>query len=650
MPFLTKSRFKIALECPTQLYYNDNDQYANQSIEDNFLKELAKGGFQVGALARCYYPEGILIDTRNHEQAFSETLALLQQKNVTIFEAAFLYQNCFIRADILVKKGNKIELIEVKSKSISPSENDFFNTKGGMKPEWQPYLYDIAFQIWVTRLSLQSVQMAYLQVTPFLMLANKEANASVEGLNQRFFYNIKTNRVEFDKSKVTPEKLGDEVLVKIKVSKSVQYLFEQPVDGITFTQFIEKCSEAVSKNATIWTDIGVKCKGCGFTADEEQKKAGELNGYHECFHHAGYTKDDLKKPMSWDIWDARKKEDWFASKKLFITDLTVDDLGNDKGAEIGMSRVQRQDIQRVKTINQDFIPHIDKDALLHFYSGWKFPYHCIDFETSMVALPFHKGMHPYEQILFQFSHHIINEDGSVIHKTECINTQPGHFPNFDIVRELKAALGSAGTIFRYAAHENTVLCQIHAQLSKSKEFDKKVLMNFIEGITTKKGGKDHLWNGGRSMVDLLKVVKSAYYSLYAGGSNSIKYILPAILNSSAYLQELYSKPIYGTHEMRSRNFREFTWIKKENGLVLNPYDLLEPIFSKKEDLMLDDLLMDEDAGIFDGGAAMAAYGMMQFTHMTDAERYRISKALLKYCELDTLAMVMILQEFKHLIS
>ena len=104
MPFLTKSRFKIALECPTQLYYNDNPQYANQSIEDNFLKELAKGGFQVGALARCYYPEGILIDTRNHEVAFSETLGLLQQENVIIFEAAFLYQNCFIRVDILVAK------------------------------------------------------------------------------------------------------------------------------------------------------------------------------------------------------------------------------------------------------------------------------------------------------------------------------------------------------------------------------------------------------------------------------------------------------------------------------------------------------------------------------------------------------------------
>ncbi len=151
------------------------------------------------------------------------------------------------------------------------------------------------------------------------------------------------------------------------------------------------------------------------------------------------------------------------------------------------------------------------------------------------------------------------------------------------------------------------------------------------------------------MVDLLEVVKDSYYSLYAGGSNSIKYILPAVLNSSAFLQEKYSQPMYGSDKIYSKNFNDFTWIKKENGIVENPYNLLEPIFSRAEDRALDELLMDEESGIYDGGAAMAAYGKMQFTNMTDAERKKIIKALLRYCELDTLAMVMILEEFKQLI-
>ena len=56
--YLTKSRFKSALECPTKLYYTSNDQYANLKSDDEFLMALAEGGFQVGELAKYYHPGG----------------------------------------------------------------------------------------------------------------------------------------------------------------------------------------------------------------------------------------------------------------------------------------------------------------------------------------------------------------------------------------------------------------------------------------------------------------------------------------------------------------------------------------------------------------------------------------------------------------
>jgi len=40
-----------------------------------------------------------------------------------------------------------------------------------------------------------------------------------------------------------------------------------------------------------------------------------------------------------------------------------------------------------------------------------------------------------------------------------------------------------------------------------------------------------------------------------------------------------------------------------------------------------------------GGAAMTAFAKLQFSDMTDDEHDQIAKSLLKYCELDTLAMV-----------
>jgi hypothetical protein len=258
-------------------------------------------------------------------------------------------------------------------------------------------------------------------------------------------------------------------------------------------------------------------------------------------------------------------------------------------------------------------------------------------------------MHPYEQVAFQFSHHMLHEDGTVVHQTEWINSTPGHFPNFDFVRALKKALYTEGTIFRYAIHENTVLCQIHKQLKDSNEPDKNELMSFIEFITTKKGNKSITgWEGLRAMVDLLEVVKQCWYSLHAKGSNSIKAILPAVLNTSLFIQNKYSQPVYGTPQLQSKNFNDHVWINYKDGRIENPYNLLEPVFSREEDLLLDDLLSDESCGISDGGAAMAAYGKMQFTHMSQAERESITKALLRYCELDTLAMVMILEEFREL--
>jgi hypothetical protein len=46
--YLTKSRFTLALEGPTKLYYMSKPrQYANQKRDDDFLAALADGGFQV---------------------------------------------------------------------------------------------------------------------------------------------------------------------------------------------------------------------------------------------------------------------------------------------------------------------------------------------------------------------------------------------------------------------------------------------------------------------------------------------------------------------------------------------------------------------------------------------------------------------------
>jgi hypothetical protein len=53
-----------------------------------------------------------------------------------------------------------------------------------------------------------------------------------------------------------------------------------------------------------------------------------------------------------------------------------------------------------------------------------------------------------------------------------------------------------------------------------------------------------------------------------------------------------------------------------------------------------------DDDIKNGGAAMTAYALMQFTEMNEQERRKIREALLRYCKLDTEAMVWIYQYLK----
>jgi len=47
---------------------------------------------------------------------------------------------------------------------------------------------------------------------------------------------------------------------------------------------------------------------------------------------------------------------------------------------------------------------------------------------------------------------------------------------------------------------------------------------------------------------------------------------------------------------------------------------------------------------------MIAYAYLQFSDMSDAERELYRQALLRYCELDTMAMVMIWEYWKNEIS
>lgn len=151
------------------------------------------------------------------------------------------------------------------------------------------------------------------------------------------------------------------------------------------------------------------------------------------------------------------------------------------------------------------------------------------------------------------------------------------------------------------------------------------------------------------MIDMLELVKRYYYDPAMKGSNSIKRVLPAILNRSKLLQSKYRTPIYGAKDgIPSLNYKNWQWIVYDNGHVVDPDSLLPKMI--KDIFDKDFVLLSDTDELKDGGAALTAYARMQFEDMSDYERSEIRDALLKYCELDTLAMVMIFEGWKDIIE
>lgn len=675
-PF-TKSLFKTAITCPAGLYYAKHpEKYADTAKEDDFLKALAEGGFQVGELAKIYeHVEHDLCKVSDYKKSLDKTDELLKNDRVVIAEAAFAWDNCYVRADIIRKNGNRLDIIEVKAKSFHPDTDQWMGKKkkDSVASDWREYLYDLAFQKFVLTKAYPDNE-----VHAYLMLADKSRIADINGLNQLFKIEHVNGRSSVTVAPNASEVIAqsnvqlltafdvNDIINQIIAGKSTE---QQDFIGMSFVDFVEMTRKAWENNTHLESELGAKCFKCQFCGHGDDGNL--LDGRDECWDKkAGFAPSKATRPQVSELWGSFiHRGDWIKKKIYWLDEVTTDLMKLEPGKQPndGLSQYERhwlqiaiatQDKSLIKyfgeSLNGDI--YLDKEGLRSEMDKWVYPLHMIDFETTSVALPFYEGMHPYEQVAFQFSHHIIdrNPDGTyrIYHAGQYLNEDVQAFPNFEFVRELKRQLTQDnGTIFRYAAHENSILNAIRKQLMVSNEDDKEELIEFIESITH---NKDEKRVGPRDMVDLLEVVKKYYYCYsQMHGSNSIKKVLPAVLNSSVFLQQKYSQPIYGSliPSLNVNAANPIPWIYPMPDCTIdNPYHHLPSMasyldMSDQEVWELEDEdIEEEDMTVANGGAALMAYSKLMFCangKMEDALR----TALLRYCELDTMAMVFIWEYF-----
>ncbi len=82
-------------------------------------------------------------------------------------------------------------------------------------------------------------------------------------------------------------------------------------------------------------------------------------------------------------------------------------------------------------------------------------------------------------------------------------------------------------------------------------------------------------------------------------------------------------------------------------MVVDPYKLLDPLFGGNQ---LDDAIQKIEGSqgevVANGSKAVLAYARLQDSKLYEQEIDALRQQLLRYCELDTLAMVMVYQALR----
>jgi len=610
---LSKSDFKIASTCPKKLVYK-KASYLTKNDSNEYMEMLAQGGYIVGKLAQLIYPDGIEIKGDTLESAISETKKLIDQnESITLFEATVISNNKIIRIDILEKIGSVFNLIEVKSRSYNSADPD-----KAIK-NLQESIEDVAYQTMVLKEAYPE-----FNINSYLLLPDKTKRTNIEGLAGWFEVNemieekfendelpaqnkvqFKKPRVQFkyendsDRQKYIDQLIKDNLLTLVDVNNEVESMMDDIKQRTNL--FLDILEKGIKQEQYL---INKKCKACEFNLGDEI----ENNGYRECWKEL--TDVD---PHIFDLYYGgtlkNSNKDWYLDelieeRKVSFWDLDVQRFKNSKG-ELG-SRGLRQLLQFQNTKSN--VEWISSDLSVTL-KELNYPLHFIDFETYMGAIPHHIVMRPYELIAFQWSCHTITAPNAEPKHSEWLNCEYD-FPNFRFAEALMDQIGDSGTPLMWSSFENTILRKVLEQM-EIFNYTNDPLKQWLTSMTTD-GNRE-----GR-FVDMNDLTLKYYFHPDMKGKTSIKKVLPAIWNNNKYLHSI-------------------PWFKKYTSSdsleVINPYDTLAPLITE----------LETEEIVKDGTGAMRAYHELMFGTLADKpeRREQLKNLLLQYCELDTMAMVII---------
>jgi len=579
------------------------------------MQQLARGGYMFEKLVKVYYPGAdMFVPQESHADASARTLAKIKAGDCTLHEATFAVGSLMARSDIVRVTGDTLDLIEIKSASAEVESKLQADPKELLKKSWEPYVVDLAYQVHVARQALQAAGISKT-IRAWFYLPNKLGAASPEEV--RGLFTLTENgpggrpTVEY-RGKAKP---GDETSL-IAILEATEAVAQAYPSEESIAEATERLSGYVAIGHWPKPEVGMKCKACEFNVP------GQTSGYDLCWgtqaraeHHL-FTLWHLGSMEYRQPGTVRRIVELTAPRAPRITDLQDEDVAGDGELQRGWKR----QIMAVRTGRRFISPEILRDAAtLLRCKPEHYPLFFLDYEGTRCALPSAPGSRPYGQVAFQWSCHVIDP-----RHVEWLDTENDN-PNLGFLESLRKLLGEQGTIYHWAEYEVVVTQELANEFRGDES--KADLVSWVDRNWGTNAKAKKIAVKSERCVDLVEISRGHFYDPAMLGSHSIKKILPVVWKNPA-IQKLFPKYAVDQHGQP----------------VKNPYDALPALtLQDSQDHALDLSKLDELDVVKNGPGAMLAYEHIRYglAASDQAARKSMRRQLMRYCELDTAAMVMV---------
>lgn len=144
----------------------------------------------------------------------------------------------------------------------------------------------------------------------------------------------------------------------------------------------------------------------------------------------------------------------------------------------GVALSRQQQIQKKCLMTGN--THVELDEIRRFLDGLRYPRYYLDFETVAPAIPVYDGMRPYQDLPFQFSLHVVENDRSEPVQYSFL-AEGDEDPRPLILKELQRLLGSEGSIIAYnAGFEEGVLKELVEAFPEYTDWLQGILARMVD--------------------------------------------------------------------------------------------------------------------------------------------------------------------------